>query len=398
VSAESGFNPGYVLKGQAEQGPLEKMAGGYYLNAAQAGEAPGRWFGRGAEALGFDGGQVVEAAPFLAVYAQVHPVTGERLGRAPGRYAAKTDILAGLLAGEPHATGERRVELEREAAQRARRSPAYTDVTASHDKTISIVHAAIRENERRARLAGDGQAAVLWGARAARWEEVLQEGNRRGLAYMEQVAAWTRTGYHGKRVEGVEPGRWERALPVVTSWLQGTNRQGEPHDHVHNLWARMAVTASDGKWRALDTMRIRAHLGAMAAVVAAYTESALTREFGVAWVHRADGMGNEIAGVTQEWKDAFSTRTAQVDAKERRLALAWQLRFGREPTAREMLFIRHTARDYSRKAKDDAQIDWDTEVAKWDQAIGGRSPRSPTWRSAAGSPRCPCRARRRTRR
>jgi AAA domain/TrwC relaxase len=141
---------------------------------------------------------------------------------------------------------------------------------------------------------------------------------------------------------------------------------------VHNLWARMAVTTSDGKWRALDTMRIRGHLGAMAAVVAAYTEPALTAEFGVAWVARADGMGNEIAGVTQEWKDAFSTRTAQVDAKERRLALAWELRFGREPTAREMLFIRHTARDYSRKAKDDAQIDWDAEVAKWDQAVGGR--------------------------
>jgi AAA domain/TrwC relaxase len=372
VSAESGFDPGYVLKGQAEQAAAERTAGGYYVNAAQAGEAPGRWFGKGAEALGFASGRVVEAAPFLAVYAQVHPVTGERMGRAPGRYAAKPDILAGLLAGEPHATGERRVELEREAAQRARRSPAYTDVAASHDKTISIVHAAIRENERRARLAGDGAAAVLWAVRERRWQEILQEGNRRGLEYMQEMAAWTRTGYHGRRIDGVEPGRWERALPVVTSWLQGTNRKGEPHDHVHNLWARMAVTTSDGKWRALDTMRIRGHLGAMAAVVAAYTEPALTAEFGVAWVARADGMGNEIAGVTREWKEAFSTRTAQVDAKERRLALAWELRFGREPTAREMLFIRHTARDYSRKAKDDAQIDWDAEVARWDQAVGGR--------------------------
>jgi len=170
----------------------------------------------------------------------------------------------------------------------------------------------------------------------------------------------------------VEPGRWERALPVVTTWLQGTNRKGEPHDHSHNLWARMALTESDGKWRALDTMRIRGHLGAMAAVVAAYVEPALAREFGVRWVRRADGMGNEIAGVTQEWKDAFSTRTRQVDAKERQLALQWELRFGREPTAREMLFIRHTARDYSRKSKDAAQIDWDAEVEKWDGTIGGR--------------------------
>ena len=45
----------------------------------------------------------------------------------------------------------------------------------------------------------------------------------------------------------------------------------------------MAVTEADGKWRALDTMRIRGHLGAMAAVVAAYTEPALAREDGDAW-------------------------------------------------------------------------------------------------------------------
>jgi hypothetical protein len=128
---------------------------------------------------------VVRAAPFLAVYRQVHPVTGEQMGRAPGGYAKTKDILARLLAAEPHATAERRLELEREAAQHTRRSPACTDVTASHDKTISIVHAAIREQERRARLARDEKAAVLWRAREARWQEILQEGNRRGLQYMQ---------------------------------------------------------------------------------------------------------------------------------------------------------------------------------------------------------------------
>jgi hypothetical protein len=178
VSAESGFDAAYMLKGQAERTAPERTPGGYYINAAQAGEAPGRWFGKGAAALGFAEGQVVEATPFLAVYRQVHPVTGERMGRAPGGYAKIRDILARMLAAEPHATAERRLELEREAAQQTRRSPAYTDVTASHDKTISIVHAAIREQERRARLAGDEQATVLWRAREARWQEVLQEGNR----------------------------------------------------------------------------------------------------------------------------------------------------------------------------------------------------------------------------
>ena len=40
VSAGSGFDPGYMLKGQAEQAAAERTAGGYYINAAQAGEAP----------------------------------------------------------------------------------------------------------------------------------------------------------------------------------------------------------------------------------------------------------------------------------------------------------------------------------------------------------------------
>jgi hypothetical protein len=49
-----------MLKGQAERAAGERTAGGYCMNAAQAGEAPGRWFGRGAEALGFAKGQCSE--------------------------------------------------------------------------------------------------------------------------------------------------------------------------------------------------------------------------------------------------------------------------------------------------------------------------------------------------
>ena len=29
---------------------------------------------------------------------------------------------------------------------------------------------------------------------------------------------------------------------VVTSWLQGTSRDGDPHDHIHNLFARIVHT------------------------------------------------------------------------------------------------------------------------------------------------------------
>jgi hypothetical protein len=62
------------------------------------------------------------------------------------------DHLARLQAAEPHGTTERLIELEREAARATRQPAAYYDVTVSFSKSISVLHASIRENERRARL------------------------------------------------------------------------------------------------------------------------------------------------------------------------------------------------------------------------------------------------------
>ncbi len=73
--------------------------------------------------------------------------------------------LAGLLAAEPHATAARRLELEREAARLTRQTAPYTDVTVSFSKSISVLHASIRENARQARQAGDEDRAAWWDAR-----------------------------------------------------------------------------------------------------------------------------------------------------------------------------------------------------------------------------------------
>ena len=160
VTVAKGYDLGYIWKtqGQASAG---RTTGGYYINAAQAGEPPGRWWGPGAQALGFTSGQVVERKPYDAVYQQRDPRTGDKLGRARGRYATFADHLARLKAAEPHATAERVIELEREAAQATRQPAAYTDVTVSFSKSISVLHASIRENARRARLAGDEPGAGL---------------------------------------------------------------------------------------------------------------------------------------------------------------------------------------------------------------------------------------------
>src|SRR5215831_2371376 len=104
VTPRSGFDLEYYLNRAGE-----KTAGGYYLNAAQQGEPPGRWFGRGAEALGFTDGQIVERDPYLAAYQQRDPVTGDKLGRAPNGWKRFGQVFAAKLAAEPHATWERRL-------------------------------------------------------------------------------------------------------------------------------------------------------------------------------------------------------------------------------------------------------------------------------------------------
>lgn len=369
VTPRSGFDLEYYLNRTGG----EQTGGGYYLNAAQQGEPDGRWFGTGAAALGLRDGQVVRREPYLAAYTMTDPRSGERLpGRAPGGYAKFADILARKLAAEPHATRERYLELEREAAQETRRSPVYTDVTVAHNKSVSVLHASFREQARRARLAGDTAGEAVWRAREERVQEILQEANHAALEWMQHHAGFTRTGYHGRRVDGVEPGRWARAHPVVTTWLQGTNRDGEPHDHSHNVIARMALTKADGVWRAVDTMAVRAELGAMAAIVESRVYSALAREFGVRVRPREDGRGHEIDGITQAHLDAYSARARAVTQKAAVLARQWERKYGRAPNAREMPFIGDEANLASRQGKDDVPIDWDALTAKWDATIGGQ--------------------------
>ena len=372
VTVAKGYDLGYVWKnqGQHEHEP-GKSIGGYYLSAAQHGEPPGRWWGPGAKALGFAEGQIVERRPYEAVYRQRDPATGAKLGRSRGSYPKFADHLARLRAAEPHATAERLIELEREAAQATRQPAAYTDVTVSFSKSISVLHASFRENERRARLAGDQRAKAYWAGRERRFQEVLHAANRAALEYLQTWAGVTRTGYHGTRVDGQEPGRFEAAGLVVTSWLQGTSRDGDPQDHIHNQIARITRTASDGKWRALDTAGLRTVIGALQAVAATAVECELTRELGVEWVPRPDGRGNEIKGVTQAQMDAYSTRTVAVHEKERELARAWQRRTGHAPNSRHLQHIANKATLQSRKGKEPGQIDWDALAQRWDATLGG---------------------------
>ena len=55
VTVAKGYDLGYVWKNQGQAG-AGQTTGGYYINAAQAGEPPGRGGGADAFALGFQAG------------------------------------------------------------------------------------------------------------------------------------------------------------------------------------------------------------------------------------------------------------------------------------------------------------------------------------------------------
>src|ERR1700743_3366061 len=63
---------------------LSKDAAGYYIRAAESGgEPPGRWWGPGAEALGFKSGGTVERFAYDLLFGQRIGPDGTQLGRAP---------------------------------------------------------------------------------------------------------------------------------------------------------------------------------------------------------------------------------------------------------------------------------------------------------------------------
>jgi hypothetical protein len=59
VTIAKGYDLGYIWKTQDHV--TDRATGGYYINAAQAGEPPGRWWGPGAQALGLTPGQTVQS-------------------------------------------------------------------------------------------------------------------------------------------------------------------------------------------------------------------------------------------------------------------------------------------------------------------------------------------------
>src|ERR1022692_514632 len=375
VTLAKGYDLDYVWR-QADAG-VEKDAAGYYIRAAEGGgEPPGRWWGPGAQALGFEPGQVVERGPYDLLFGQRMAPDGTRLGRAPSGGRKAAELYAGLLAAEPHATAERKRELRVEAASRARQSPLYFDLTISFSKSISIFHASLGENARLAREAGDEAGEEYWSGLVDETDQMIWQAVHAGFDYFQREAGYTRTGSHASRVDGRETGQWQEAELAVAHWLQHTSRDGDMQLHVHSQIAHIARTVTDGKWRAPDSLGYNEHIGAVAAIVSQHAEEALSRRFGVRWVARDDGRGFEIAGIGDELMRVFSSRRVSITADLRVRARRFEARCGRKPSQREVAQLAQASNFATRARKDAHALDFDALHAEWADRLAA-PPRAP---------------------
>ena len=172
-----------------------------------------------------------------------------------------------------------------------------------------------------------------------------------GFGYFQREAGYTRTGSHGTRVHGRETGQWHEADLAVAHWLQHTSRDGDMQLHVHSQIAHVAKTATDGKWRAPDSLGYNEHIGAVAAIVSQHLEEALTARFGLEWTARDDGHGFEIKGISGEMMRVFSSRRESITADLRGRAARFEQRYGRAPSQRELAHLAQASNFTTRNAE-----------------------------------------------
>jgi TrwC relaxase len=296
------------------------------------------------------------------------------LGRAPSMFGADGEKaearIARMLAAEPEAAGERRDQLVMQALQERRATVCFFDATFSVPKSVSLLHASFQVRAQRARDQGLAEEAEAWTGKAqVVWDAVLA-GDQAMLAYLQREAGYSRAGYHSKH-----SGRFADAHEwVIASFAQHTSRDNDPQLHVHNAILNrvlredpLASRPGDRlAWRTLDGAGLFAAKPAAAAIAERILAEILRDKLGVEPIRRADGNGWELAGITTEVQDKFSSRRHAIEPRLQELIAEYKSRFGKEPHARALWSIAQFVTLDSRSAKTHSAPSREELLARWE--------------------------------
>ncbi|MEV4260570.1 MobF family relaxase [Kribbella sp. NPDC049584] len=396
VSVRSGHRADYLT------GAVASGRENYYTGAVAAGEPPGRWFGKGAEALGLTG--EVDAQDMTALYERfIDPRSdafrdparwdeAETLGHTGRNYKSEEQVYADALAKEPGASPERRAELRALAGKAVRKNVSFHDATFSPQKSVTVLHTAFEAQEVQARTeaerargaladaerAGNRAAvhlhrtavqraereAVHWGKHRQAVEDAIWAGNRAALNYLQDKAGYTRVGHFGGA-----SGRWADAHGwTIASFFQHDSREHDPQLHIHNAILNR-VQGPDGKWRTVDSKALHRVQPAAAAVGERVMEQHLIRALGVQFKTRPDGKAREIVGIDQAVMDLFSSRRKAITKKTAPMVAAFEAKKGREPNNLELAYIQQQASLATRKAKSHTGETVEQRLERWDRQL-----------------------------
>jgi conjugative relaxase-like TrwC/TraI family protein len=258
-------------------------------------DAEGHWLGRRAGAIGL-GGKRVGTDELEAILSGHHPATGRQLGYPlRDRFDNKGKLIPAV---------------------------AGFDATFSAPKSLSVWWG----------LTGDG--GLL---------EAHNLAVRAVLDHLETYGATTRIRVNDRRqhpdVDGL----------IMAAFPQATSREDDPQLHTHVVISAK-VLAPDGRWLALDGRYLKRKQRALGGLYQSVLRAELTSRYGVAWGPIEKGQA-EIAGMPKELLDAFSKRTAQVDAALADKITEFRKREGRDPTRWERAALTREASKDTRAKK-----------------------------------------------
>jgi conjugative relaxase-like TrwC/TraI family protein len=338
--------PVKALKAGQEAYWLDQIARNREEYFSGRGESPGRFVGSAAAESGLEG--VASAEQVRAMFQGLDPATGEQrcaplLRADPRSKLAAGPLLAALrtqaserdvadledLAGSKALKGDvrsvqaacrlggaRRVKVE--TVERLCRKVLKTDPGELYGEAFAVAwqHRGKRVDTRVQAFdhcfSSPKSVSLLAAAGSPRVRQLLAEGRAEALTvaigYLERHGLGVRREHNGTD-------RYQAAGGLMAvAFEHRMSRSGDPNLHTHVL-VQNAAQGPDGRWTALDSDRLYAHLMAADHLYLAAERAALTERLGVRWgpVDERSGAAEIIGLDDRTLIERFSKRSEQID-------------------------------------------------------------------------------------